>query len=590
MSLARRTCALVAVVVAVALPSSASGAKPKPHPAPTAKPTKPNVVQPPPIAPVSTTSIPVTVAEVAAKQAYLRPGAKGGVFRGAQVTIEHKSFTVVQTTDSFAVINLGDATLKEHERGVATTVAEETTKAKELPKPAPFASFTPLEAPVPPAASQSPKFVPIGNTAGVDRRYDLRLTAGFGAMFPLNQAGQSIVSTELNVRAHAEPFHAPAAFDLDASLQQWIAPGLSTMAGGGARPFLRVRQLTASLGSPVGFFGAVGRLPYAASTLGTLDGLRVSAPLGGGVTLGAFGGLLPNPLSGAPSASAERFGVEARYSNTHIDLRPEAALVVNGSMFQGKLDERRVSALIGLYPGPARFGAHVEVSNFAADNPWKAKAIEVTGAGLDVSARKGVFEFGGRFDLRQPERSLWLASFLPVSWFCRAVPSTPGATTPPDACDGSVSSRVFGEVDASVHFNYFSLLLGATTTGDLTQSNGSTNTVGGFLAARVMRLAKVLRFDLTGSASKATYMNMFGGQVGPGVSVLHDSLDISAYYRASFLEYRSDSGLLLQHGIGAVVMFFPSAPVFFALQGEGIAGTDVQALQIFGTVTWRPRL
>jgi hypothetical protein len=330
-------------------------------------------------------------------------------------------------------------------------------------------------------------------------------------------------------------------------------------------------------------------MPYAATTLGTLDGLRLSAPMGGGFSIGAFGGLLPNPLSGAPSVDAERFGVEARYSNPTLALRPEAALVVNGSFFNGRLDERRGAVIVGLYPGPARLGAHVEVSNFSSDNPWGAKAVEVTAAGFDASVRKGVFELGGRFDLRQPERSLWLASYLPLSWFCRAVPKSPGATTGPDVCDGSVSSRAFGEVDASVHVSRFSFLLGGTTTGDLTQTDGSASTIGGFAVARVMRIARLFHLDASGNYSRSTYADMYGGSAGPGLTLFNDALDISAYYRAAILQYRSDTGMLLQNGVGGTVMFFPNAPVLFTVQGEAITGNDTQAILLFGMVTWRPR-
>ena len=47
-------------------------------------------------------------------------------------------------------------------------------------------------------------------------------------------------------------------------------------------------------------------------------------------------------------------------------------------------------------------------------DPWKAPRFEVSAAGLDASIRVGIFRLAGRFDMRLPERSLWLTSYLPL--------------------------------------------------------------------------------------------------------------------------------------------------------------------------------
>src|SRR5579859_2717452 len=161
---------------------------------------------------------------------------------------------------------------------------------------------------------------------------------------------------------------APVALDLDASLLGWLAPDLASRVGGPTRPWFFARELMASF-STAGFFGGVGRLRYASSTLGMLDGARVQQDVGAGFSIGAFGGLLPNPLSGAPSVDAERFGIEARFGRPDLPLRPEASLVAHGSTFRGALDERRISGTFAVYPGRSRFAGYVEVSGFDADNP-----------------------------------------------------------------------------------------------------------------------------------------------------------------------------------------------------------------------------
>jgi hypothetical protein len=393
---------------------------------------------------------------------------------------------------------------------------------------------------------------------------------------------------ELNARLHAEPFAAPAAFDLDASLQGWAAADLATRVGGTTRSTVYVRELLASY-TAGSLYAGIGRLRYAAATLGTLDGARVEDRMGGGFSVGAFGGFLPNPLSGAPAVDAERFGVEARYSRPDVGLRPDAALVLHGSTFQGALDERRISGVFGVYPGTARLGGYLEVSGFDANNPWKASPVELTAAGVDGSIRLGPLELGARFDARQPERSRWLASYLPASWFCTTVPAPGLNLTASEPCNGDVSTRAFGEIDAGLQLDHFSLFVAATAIRDLTQSP-EANMTGGFATARVLRIARTLRFEVSGNYSSGTYLDMIGGTAGPGMTLLDDALDVSAYYRLAILQYRSVSASLVQNGAGGTIVLFPSAEVLFTLQGEGMSGDDARALMVFGSVTWRPRL
>jgi hypothetical protein len=411
-----------------------------------------------------------------------------------------------------------------------------------------------------------------------------------GGLVPLgSQPGSSLAYGELGARLHAEPFDAPARFDFDGSLQQWAASDLSTRVGGTTRTVLFVRELLASYGS-AGWYAGLGRMKYAASTLGTLDGARVQAPLGGGFSVGAFGGFLPNPLGGEVSLTAERFGVEGRFARPDLDLRPEAALVAHGSTFGGALDERRLSGMFGVYPGPSRFGGHFEVSAFDANNPWGANPVEVTAAGLDQSVRIGILELGGRADLLQPERSRWLASFLPTSWLCRTVPAAGGASTIGEPCDGRSTTRGLGSVNAAITAGNVSVAAGATAMGDVPRSGGAPRIFGGFATARMVRIARIVRLEASASYSVGDDLDMYGGTVGPGVTLLDDALDVSIYYRLAELQYRSVSTYLQQDGFGGTVVFFPSSTMMFTLQGEGITGDDVKALTVFGTVAWRPRL
>ncbi len=529
----------------------------------------------------------VTVVEVAGGQAYVQPGTQKGVRRNAKVVINGKEYRVLQASDSYAVIGLqGAEGVHEKDKGRATIVEDEEIKPQLAP-PRPLAmwehGWTEEQ---PPAELQEPKFVPLGE-ARRDRRWDARLSLMMGGTTPFpGQAGSNIFYMEVGARVHAEPFSVPAAFDFDGSLRLWAAQDLSARVGGDTRSVIYVRQLMASYGSTSSWYAGLGRMPYAATTLGTLDGVRVQAPLGGGFTLAAFGGFLPNPLGGEFAVDSQRFGIEARFNRPDITLRPEAALVINGSMFDGKPDERRASAMFGIYPGHSRIGGHIEVANFDPDNPWKANPVEITGAGLDQSFRIGKFEIGGRVDLLEPERSNYLESFLPSSWFCRTVP-TPGVLPANEPCDGESQMRALGSLNMGLVLGNVSLALGATAMGDITHGT-EPRVIGGWASARVVRIAKYLRLEASANASNATYVNMFGGTAGFGFTAIRDALDVSLYYRRSELEYSTFSTFLDQNGVGGTIIVFPTKTTMFMLQGEGIAGNDVNALTVLGMIAWRP--
>jgi hypothetical protein len=560
-----------------------------------AQPRKPKPKPPAPApAPAANPAIPITVVEIAGTQAYIQPGSSGGLRRNAKVIINRKEYVVVQTTASYAVIDVGTTPVREQDTGRAVVGSgDDEDKPAELAKPRPLATWehawTDLQSPA--STQPPPQYVPLGS-ADRDRRYDIRLMIAGGSIIPL-QRGAGIARAELNARVHAEPFATPMplAFDLDMSVQRWFAEDLSSRFGSGARPVVWVRELLVGYGAAApgatGWYAGLGRMRYAASTLGTLDGTRVRAPLGAGFAVGSFGGVLPNPLSGEPSFVAQRFGVEASYNRPDVDLRPEAALVVNGSTFRGDLDERRITGTFGLYPGLTRVGGHFELSNFPSNNPWKASPVELTAGGVDASVRAGIFRFGGRFDARQPVRSLWLASFLPNTWFCRTVPVP--APTAPEQCDGSVSTRAFATVDAGVELGNVALTVGGTTVDDLTQKD-SPDMRGGFATARVVRIARILRLEASGNYSRATYLDMYGGSIGPGVSLFHDVVDLFVYFRNATIDYRSVDVKVAQNGVGSMVMLLPSPELLFTVQGEGIVGGDANALLLFGTAMWRPRL
>lgn len=572
----------VLAIVLVLCTHAALAQKPKPKPKPPATNPAPKPAEKP-------KAVEVTVTEIAGGRAFLSPGTKGFVRKGATVTLRGKEYKVADATESFAVIDLADDSVKEKDKGRATVVEDEEEQVKAPPPPRPLSTFenawTPEE---PPANSQEVAFVPLGEMTR-DRRWDVRIGVTSGGYVPFSNRGTGLSVTTIDARLHAQPFSVPAALDFDGSLRFWAASDLSSRVGGTTRSVFYVRELTASYGNPMGWYAGLGRLRYAATTLGSLDGLRLQAQVTNGLTASAFGGFVPNPLGGELSADAQRFGVEVKFARTDWKLRPEAALVAHGSMFGGRPDERRLSAMFGIYPGHSRFGGHVELSNFDANNAWKANAVEVSAAGVDQTVRIGPVDVGARFDLLQPERSRWLASYLPSSWFCRTVPGS--APMPQDeVCDGRSMMRANGQVNASVTFGKVSIAGGGNMSGDVSHGGSNPRVFGTFVAARFVRIARVLRFEGTAQYSDASSLRLATGTGGVGLTLWSDFFDVSTYYRRSELLYSALSGFVHSDAIGGMVVLTPHPTMMFTVQAEGTGGSDANALFVFGSAVWRPRL
>lgn len=587
-----RIARVVSVTVAFSAAAGAAPRKGRPRPAEprtNATTPAPAVATPAPARRTPGTSVDVTVTEIAGGQAYLKPGTAGGVLRGAKVSLRGKPFTVVQATSTFAVIDIAEDAVRENDRGQAVVVNEEEEKPTQLPAPQPLARWERAwPEPEPPASRQTPKYVPLSIDER-DKRWDIRFSTLTASIIPLGSRGESLTRAEINARIHAEPFSAPFAFDADVSVQRWFAPNIDARQGSESRPMIWVREFLATYGSRGGVMGSVGRMRYASSMLGTLDGARVTIPAGAGFSVSAFGGALPHPLSGAPALVAQRLGIETTYARPDTELRPEAALTLHGSTFDGDLDERRISAMVGVYPGHTRVGGHAEVSQFSSDNPWKASPVELTAAGVDASTRLGVFRLGGRLDVRQPVRSRWLLSYLPLSWFCRTTPD-PAAPTGPEICDGTVSTRAMAAADAGFDAGPVSLTVGATQSGDLTQGDSAPTMTGGFAAGRIVRIGGIARVDVSATYGAATMAETRSLTFGPGVSLFADRLDLGAYYRYAVVAYRSDRASLTQSAVGGTILLLPSSIVLATVQAEAMKGDDANALLVLASLVWRPRL
>jgi hypothetical protein len=529
--------------------------------------------------------VPIEVVEIAGGRAYVSPGEAAGVRRGDAVTLNGRSYRVIAANGSGAIIDLGGRLAKVGARGHASVDPNPSAGPARLPEPHPLAAWSgqwPM--PAPPAQRQHPKSVPLGpmDSAGRSR---LMFSASGAGILPLSGTARTIERGEVRARLHAEPWHAlPLSLDADVAARAWAAGDLDVRSGEGAREVPRVRQLEAAYGDERTLFAALGRLRYAARTVGMLDGARVQAPVYGGITLGAFGGFVPDPLDGKPTTDTSRFGAELAFEDLGVDARPHLALTAQGSRFDGALDERKLTGFIDLFPGESRVGSYVELALNDRDNPWNAPAQEVSAAGADTSVRLGVLELGARLDMQRPERSRWLAAFLPAEWLCTTRASSP--SLPGEDCYGD-DTRYLAAGDVGLRFLRLALTLGVSHS---TTEHADADQTAGFLDASVLQVVDAVRVDGSLMASTGALVQTMGAGLGLGTPLLHGLLDVSVHYRPTLMRYAVDDARFLQHTAGASIVVSPSPEVDVTLDADAVAGRDIDAIFVQTMLAWRPLL
>ena len=534
--------------------------------------------------------IDVRVVEVAGDRAYLEPGETAGLTRGSTVRLRGRAHQVVATTRTHAVVVLEEG-LALHAGDTGTGVAHlgGTEGPTRLDTPRPMSAFRgQWGRPVLPAASQHPRPVPIG-TVGRHRRFTLALSESSGLLVPLGSRPRaSTFYGQLRARVHAEPIEGtPLGIDGDVAAQLWVAEGMTGRPGDSSRPYLVVRELAARYGEGDSFQAAAGRLRYAASTVGTLDGVRVRTPAVSGLTFGAFGGFVPSLLTGAPS-STSRFGAEVGFSDLSASTRPIASLVAMGSLFEGGIDERRLSATFDVHPGHSRIGARAEAQIFDADNPWGASSFELTSASLDSSVEAGPLRLGARIDMRKPERSRWLASLLPPSWLCTATPTPPTDPPTPEPCGDQSDARYLLGGDARLATGKLELEAAANVIR--IGGRSELDQIAGHGALRFVRIGEVARFELMGFVSSSALIDTLAIRAGAGITVLDDTLDLFAWYRPSLARYEGALTSFVEHRFGGEAWVSPMSTLDIGLDVEGASGPDSADLVVLTQATWRPEL
>lgn len=517
----------------------------------------------------------VEVVDVSGDRAYVRPGESAGVRPGVEVRFGRRTLRVVGATATYAVVALDAETLELGARGTADAQPDEEGPivAGREPPPAPESYRDAWPAAVVPSATQTPDPVPLGNTATRPARLDLLLSAAGAVYVPLGDQGSTFGRGEVRARVRARPFDdVPLSLLADLGAQLWLAEDLDARSGSGSRPWARVRELQVVYGEGVDLRAALGRLRRAATSVGSLDGLSLRTPVFDNVTIGAFGGFVPNPRDQAPDFETGRFGAEIGWSDPRDPWRPSLSVVAHGSYFGGAIDERRVNATVSLLPDGGRIGGHTEIALNDEVNPWGAPLVEVTAAGLDGSVRLGPVELGARLDRRTPERSRWLARWLPSSWLC--APSLV-AGADPAACTDGPDGRWLASADVGVRWD--TGLVRASGTFIHYENDARLSQLSGLVAARVVRVLDLFWGELAVHGASGAWLDTVSGNAAIGLALPDELLDVSARYRVAYAIDRADIDGWIEHQVGGAVRVVPIPELTIWAEADAITGREVQA-------------
>jgi len=521
--------------------------------------------------PAAAERVTVKVVDVAGTTAYVEPGGAAGIVAGTRIRFGRRELVVTDATDKTAAVTLAGASLAIGATGTAEASTTGPELTKKLPPPRPLGAFRDQwPAPVLPATTQQVRAIPLGGN-GAGRGTHL---AVYGHLYGnLDRDGSGGQLEARVVGSFALMHDRPLGADLDGAIRLY-----GTGANGAERVPVFVRAAQVRWGDPADPSLVLGRLRYAATSLGMLDGGRAAMHTGN-LELAAFGGVVPDPISGRPDTGASRFGGELIYERPTMAWRPRVAVVAHGSTWQGQLDERRLSITASASKGATWLDGWLEAQQFASDNPWGAPAVDITGAGASGDWRHRGNHLGLDVTFLRPERSLRLEAALPPDWQCARAPQ-PGDV--PEACLGS-DFWAAATASAGLRRRLWSLDAVASIGG--TQGVGSSVDASGYLRGELG--SRRHRLVLGVSGGHAPFAAWIAGDIGVAVAPT-PRLDASLTYRPEQLDYIAALGPYVQHSLVTDVHWAARDDLGLALSAVGTTGADRDVLALLATIAWRP--
>lgn len=539
----------------------------------------------------------VKVVDVAGGAVYLSPGRAAGIVPGTKVRLRGVEVVIVEVTEKTAVARLAGARVAVGDSGTADVTPGAAPATVQLEKPRPPEAFAgQWSDPVLPATRQSPRPVPLATA----RRPTAAHVAVTGHAFAATDRDRTTGDAEGRLIAAFELMtERPLTAELDVA-GRWFSDG----SDGRARTPLFVRAAQLAYGAPEDPRLAVGRLRFAAASVGMLDGGRASARLGS-VELAAFGGLVPDPLSGKPDTAASRFGAELVYDAPEAAHQPRLAVAAHGSTWGGRLDERRLSiAASGTVSGtgsgtgaggsgapPAGRGAlwldgWAELDAFPSDNPWGAPSLELTGAGATAEWRRHGTHAGLDVTFLRPERSLRLAALLPPEWLCTLAPA-PGSA----AGEACASGTWWASATASLGTRTPRWALDAVATLGDTHGQYRGLDRSGYVRGELR--AGPARLHAAVAGGQASFASWTALELGAAFAPTR-ALDVAVAYRPEVRDYAASTETQLVHSVIADAHIALSSALDLAISAIGTLGRadrlagDGDALALLAMFAWRP--
>ena len=514
--------------------------------------------------------IPVRVVEVAGGFAYLTPGRAGGIVPGTRVRVRGVDVEVIEVTERTAVVRLAAARVAIGDTGKAEPPSDDAPAPHSLAKPQPADAFRgQWRDPVRPATEQQPAAVPLGAAHAAGAAH----VTVVGHAFAAADASHTGAQAEARVISSFDlQTDRPLAADLDVAAR-WFSDGYNAS----TRTPVFVRAAELRYGTADDPRLALGRLRFASIAVGMLDGGRASVRAGS-VEVAAFGGVVPDPLSGKPDTAATRFGGELTYDAPDAPWQPRVTIAAHGSTWDGQLDERRLSLAGSAGQGAWWLDGYAEAQAFDAGNPWGADAIELTAAGATAEWRRHGSHAGIDLTFLRPERSLRLAAALPPEWLCHLVPlpnGTPRCTT--GDWWGSAT------VSLGTRTTRWAVDGGATLGASHGQYDGGDRS--GYVRGELQLGASRLTGGLSGG--QASFASWTAIELGAAYAPTR-ALSLALTYRPELLDYSASTGPGALQSMIVDARVTLSATLELALSALATTGVDRDALALLATFVWRP--
>jgi hypothetical protein len=509
----------------------------------------------------------VRVIDTAGDTSYIDAGTVSGLAAGMHVRIGGRDLVLVECTEKSCSVH---AALPLGATGTADAQQKVEARTDKLPAPKPLESFKDQwpEA-VRPATTQKVDAVPLGETSTRGNNH----LAVYGHMVGNLDKSGSGGQIEAQVVGSFDHISDTAfGADVDAAVRLF-GTGWDT----GSRSPLFVRAAMLRYGDPADPSLAIGRLRYAATSVGMLDGGRAAYHVGH-LELAAFGGIVPDPVSGSPSSAASRFGTEITY-DVPSPWHPHVSLTAHGSTWNGQIDERRLSVNASGNHESTWLTSWAEVQLFDANNPWGAPGVDITGAGASGEWRHRGDHIGLDVTFLRPERSLRLAAALPQSWLC-ATKALPGMMKEP--CLGGDFWFATTASGGMVGDGYSVEAVGSIGT---TKSLDTQGDVSGYVRSELGSRAH--RAVLAVSGGHESFSAWEAADIGIATSP-SPRFDLSLTYRPERLDYVAATNAYVLHSLVTDLHWSVSAAFDFALSAMATTGVDRDVLQLLTTLAWRP--